>query len=148
MFFKKSPTLDDGEIHLKYVSKYKDNDPEGWGLSYVYDVIVNESNRIVGRCDLRIGNSNTLDLAGHVGYTIYVPYRGHHYAAKACLLMFKQAEFLKMKKLIITCNTDNIASYRTCVHAGCEYIETVIVPRNHVLYAQGDREKAIFVKHL
>jgi tagatose 1,6-diphosphate aldolase len=148
MFFKKNPILDDGEIHLKYVSKYKDNDPDGWGLSYVYDVIVNDSNRIVGRCDVRLGQSKTLDLAGHIGYTIYVPYRGHHYAAKACLLMFKQATRLKIKDLIITCNTDNLASYRTCELAGCEFVETKLVPRNHVLYAQGDREKAIFVKHL
>ena len=148
MFFKKSPNLDDGEIKLKYVSKYKDNDPEGWGLSYVYDVIVSESNRIVGRCDLRLGQTKTIELAGHIGYTIYMPYRGHHYAAKACQLLFKQASFLKMKELIITCNTDNIASYRTCELAGCEFIETKIVPRDHVLYAQGDREKAIFVKRL
>ena len=54
MFFRKSPVLDDGEIHLKYVSKYKDHEPQGWGMSYIYDVIVNDSNRIVGRCDLRI----------------------------------------------------------------------------------------------
>ena len=148
MFFKKSPNLDDGEIKLKYVSKYKDNDPEGWGLSQVYDVIVNDSNRIVGRCDLRLGQTKTIELAGHIGYTIYMPYRGHHYAAKACQLLFKQASFLKMKELIITCNTDNIASYRTCELAGCEFIETKIVPRDHVLYAQGDREKAIFVKRL
>ncbi len=148
MFFKKSPNLDDGEIKLKYVSKYKDNDPDGWGLSYVYDVIVIDSNRIVGRCDLRLGKSKTLDLAGHIGYTIYMPYRGHHYAAKACLLLFKQATYLKMKEIIITCNTDNIASYKTCVLAGCEFVETKLVPRNHILYAQGDREKAIFIKRL
>lgn len=148
MFFKKSPNLDDGEIKLKYVSKYKDNDPDGWGLSYVYDVIVSDSNRIVGRCDLRLGQTKTINLAGHIGYTIYMPYRGHRYAAKACQLLFKQASFLKMKELIITCNTDNIASYRTCELAGCEFIETKIVPRDHVLYAQGDREKAIFVKRL
>ena len=148
MFFKKSPSLDDGEIHLKYVSKYKDNDPNGWGLSYVYDVIVNDSNRVVGRCDLRLGHTSTLDLAGHIGYTIYVPYRGHHYAAKACLLMFKQAKHLKMNELIITCNTDNIASYRTCELAGCEFIQTKIVPFDHTLYVQGDREKAIFIKRL
>ena len=103
---------------------------------------------IVGRCDLRLGQTKTLDLAGHIGYTIYVPYRGHHYAAKACQLLFKQASYLKMKELIITCNTDNIASYRTCELAGCEFIETKIVPKDHVLYAQGDREKAIFVKRL
>lgn len=148
MFFRKSPNLDDGEIKLKYVSKYKDNDPDGWGLSYVYDVIVLSSNRVIGRCDLRLGQTKTLDLAGHIGYTIYVPYRGHHYAAKACQLLFKQAAYLKMKELIITCNTDNIASYRTCELAGCEFIETKLVPRDHILYAQGDREKAIFIKRL
>ena len=148
MFFRKSPILDDGEIHLKYVSKYKDHEPQGWGMSYIYDVIVNDSNRIVGRCDLRIGETVTLDLAGHIGYTIYVPYRGHHYAAKATKLLFKQAKFFKMKRVIVTCNTDNIASYRTCELAGCTFEKIVPVPRDHVLYWQGDREKAIFTKEL
>lgn len=147
MFFKK-PFLNDGEIQLKQVAKHKDSNPDGWGVSFIYDIIEIANNRIVGRCDLRLGSTDTLDLAGHIGYTVYVPYRGHHYAAKACQLLFLQAKHLGMKELLITCNTDNMASYRTCILAGCTFMMNKVVPVTHELYAQGDRIKAIFTKKL
>lgn len=148
MIFRKKPNLSDGEITLKQVAKHKDSNPDGWGQSYVFDILELSHQRVVGRCDLRLGHTDTLDLAGHIGYTIYVPYRGHHYAAKACKLLFLQAKHMGMKELLITCNTDNAASYRTCELAGCTFTSTKIVPPTHELYAQGDREKAIFVKKL
>lgn len=142
------PSLSDGEIKLKFVSKHEDSNPNGWGLSYVYDIFEIKGNRIVGRCDLRLGDGDTLELAGHIGYTIYKPYRGHHFATKACLLLFKQAEKLDIEELRITCNTDNIASFKTCQYAGCEFIGIRQVPSDHELYLQGDREKAIFRKKI
>ena len=57
--------------------------------------------------------------------------------AKACLLLFKQAKHLGMKELLITCNTDNLASYRTCELAGCTYVTTKEVPLDHELYSAG-----------
>jgi predicted acetyltransferase len=138
----------DLEIKIKLVNQHIDTDPNGWGHSYIFDIYELQSGKIVGRCDLRKGESETLRLAGHIGYTIYVPYRGHHYAAKACLLLFEFAKTLDMKEVIITCNTDNIASYKTCEYAGCRYLKEEVVPFEHELYAQGDRIKAIFVKTL
>ena len=148
VFLKRKPPFEDGEIRLKLVAKHKDSNPDGWGQSFVYDILLLETGRVVGRCDLRIGNSETLDLAGHIGYTVYVPYRGHHYAAKACKLLFGIARHMGMKDLLITCNTDNLASYRTCELAGCTFVTTKPVPVTHELYFQGDRVKAIFHKKL
>jgi predicted acetyltransferase len=138
--------ITDGEIILELTGKHVDPDPNGWGTSYIYDIEAN--GKIVGRCDLRLGETSTLDLAGHIGYAVYLPYRGHHYAAKACVLLFDEAKRFKMKRLIITCNTDNLASYRTCELAGCTFVKTEEVPKDHELYLQGDREKAIFIKTL
>lgn len=138
--------ITDGEITLELAGKHVDPEPDGWGTSLIYDIEANA--KIVGRCDLRLGQSSTLDLAGHIGYTVYLPYRGHHYAAKACVLLFEEAKRLGMKELLITCNTDNLASYRTCELAGCTFVKTAPVPKDHELYLQGDREKAIFIKHL
>lgn len=146
MFFKRAPKLDDGEIRLRFAGKHVDSLKNGWGTSFIYDIETHD--KIVGRCDLRIGSGTTIDLAGHIGYAVYLPYRGHHYAAKASLLLFKQAKHLGMKELLITCNTDNLASYRTCELAGCTYVTSKEVPCDHELYLQGDREKAIFIKHL
>jgi predicted acetyltransferase len=140
--------MENDELKLVLVQKVKDKDPQGWGFSYIYDIVHKHHQRVVGRCDLRLGDNETLALAGNIGYTIYVPYRGHHYAAEACKLLFKQAKHVGMKEVLITCNTDNPASYRTCELAGCSFVRTQHVPMNHVLYRQGDREKAIFVKTL
>lgn len=136
----------DDVIRIKLVNQHIDSNPNGWGHSYIFDIYERQTGKIVGRCDLRKGESETLRLAGHIGYTIYVPYRGHHYAAKACMLLFQFAKSLDMKEIIITCNTDNIASYKTCEIAGCTYLKDEVVPIHHELYAQGDRIKAIFVK--
>ncbi|MEI7667705.1 MAG: GNAT family N-acetyltransferase [Erysipelotrichaceae bacterium] len=146
MFRKSKPLLSDGEIQLRLVRKVVDPDPAGWGTSYIYDIEAKHT--IVGRCDLRIGDTFTLDLAGHIGYAVYLPYRGHHYAAKATLLLFQQAKHLGMSQLIITCNPDNIASFKTCELVGCTYVCNKPVPPLHDLYKQGDREKAIFIKDL
>ncbi|KAF0223995.1 MAG: N-acetyltransferase GCN5 [Erysipelotrichaceae bacterium] len=146
MLFKRPLKLDDGEIRLQFAGKHVDPKKNGWGTSFIYDIVVLD--KIVGRCDLRIGSGTTIDYAGHIGYSVYLPYRGHHYAAKACLLLFKQAKHMGMDEILITCNTDNIASYRTCELCGCTYIGTKPVPLDHELYLQGDREKALFIKHL
>lgn len=146
-FFQKTEYQDE-DIKIQWVDQHIDSNPEGWGQSYIFDIIELKTQRIVGRCDLRVGNTETLRLAGHIGYTIYLPYRGHHYAGKATQLLFKFAKEKGMKELIITCNTDNLASYKTCVYAGCRYLKDESVPVEHELYAQGDRIKAIFVKAL
>ncbi len=142
------PSLNDGEIKLKFVTKHNDSNPDGWGLSYIYDIIELKNNRIVGRCDIRVGDGDTIALAGHIGYTVYKPYRGHRYATKATQLLFKQAKILGLKELIITCNSDNTASFKTCQYAGCEFVGLRPVPVDHELYLQGDREKAIFIKKI
>ena len=146
MLFKRAPKLNDGEIILHFAGKHVDSIKNGWGTSFIYDI--EAQGKIVGRCDLRIGSGTTIDYAGHIGYSVYLPYRGHHYAAKACVLLFKQAKHLGMSEVLITCNTVNIASYKTCEYAGCTYVTTKPVPIDHELYLQGDREKAIFIKHL
>lgn len=140
--------ITDGEIELNLTLTSKDSNPEGWGTTFLYDISEVKTKRIVGRCDLRVGHSDTLYIGGNIGYSIYIPYRGHHYAAKACVLLFGAARQLGMSEVIITCNPDNLASYRTCEISGCKMKEIVDVPVNHELYLQGDRQKCIFVKQL
>ena len=48
----------------------------------------------MGRCALRIGYNDSLYYVGHIGYSVYEKYRGHHYAAKACKLLFLLAKKL------------------------------------------------------
>ena len=73
-----------------------------------------------------------------------MPYRGRHYAAKACALLFCLAKKHDMDYLIITCQPSNRASARTCELAGGTYIETADIPEDNEMYAEGKRQVMIF----
>jgi tagatose 1,6-diphosphate aldolase len=97
---------------------------------------------IAGHVGLRIGSTPELEMYfGHIGYNVYPPARGHHYAERACRLLFPLARAHGLPQLWITCNPDNIPSRRTCEHLGGEMVEIVDVPRGHVLYERGERRK-------
>ena len=84
-----------------------------------------------------------------IGYTVYPMYRGHHYALKACRLLFQLAkQKYGMNSLIITCNPDNLPSRRTLEALGGELKAIVDVPKEHYLYQYGDVQKCIFEYHL
>jgi tagatose 1,6-diphosphate aldolase len=97
---------------------------------------------IAGTISLRIGNTADLELyAGHVGYGVYPPARGHHYAERACRLLLPIARAHGLRRLWITCNPDNYASRRTCERLGARFADVVAVPASHPLFQRGDKEK-------
>jgi tagatose 1,6-diphosphate aldolase len=97
---------------------------------------------IAGGISLRIGNTyDTVMYYGHVGYHVYPPSRGHHYALRSCRLLLPLALRHGINPLWITCNPDNHASRRTCDHLGAKLVEIVPVPLEHPLYLRGDKEK-------
>lgn len=97
---------------------------------------------IAGGISLRVGYNSNLELyAGHIGYGVYPPARGHHYAERACRLIFSVARAHAMRKIWITCNPDNWASRRTCERLGGQLAGIVAVPKDHPLYLRGELEK-------
>jgi tagatose 1,6-diphosphate aldolase len=98
--------------------------------------------RIAGGIGLRIGNTRDLELYyGHVGYNVFPPARGNHYAERACRLLLPLARAHGLRRLWITCNPDNLASRRTCERLGCTMVDLVHVPAGHPLHLRGEREK-------
>lgn len=79
----------------------------------------------------------------HYGKHIH-KHRGHHYAGKACLLLFELAGKHGMDYLIITCNPDNHASRKTCEYAGGELLEIVELPEDNDMRESGESEKCIY----
>ena len=49
-----------------------------------------------------------------------------------------------MKELIITCNPDNEASYKTLKKLNGDLVDIAQIPYDHELYEKGDRFKCIF----
>ena len=98
--------------------------------------------RIAGGVSLRIGYSDPIErYYGHIGYHVYPPARGHHYAERSCRLLLPLCRRHGLRTLWITCNPDNFASRRTCERLGMRFVDTVPVPESDPLFARGEREK-------
>ena len=98
--------------------------------------------RIAGGISLRAGTNESVELYyGHIGYHVYPPARGRHYAERACRLLLPLCRRHGVRTLWITCNPDNAASRRTCERLGMELVGIVPIPQSEPLYARGEREK-------
>lgn len=110
-----------------------------------YDIVLHDTTIRIGSIDLRLKMDLNMYYYGHVGYGIAYKYRGHNYSYEACKLLFKEAkERYKLDELILTCNPENVASYKVLKKLNGELIEVVQVPKDHELYRQGDKMKCIF----
>ncbi len=124
----------------------KDNS-EGYP-SYDFRIVLKETGKKIGYCDLRDGMNDSLYYAGQIGYRIQEAYRGHGYAYEAASLLLEYAKELGMESLIITCSPENTASRKTIEKLGGEFMEQVDVPCTHYLYRRGEPVKNIYVIHL
>jgi tagatose 1,6-diphosphate aldolase len=101
---------------------------------------------IAGGLNLRIGTNAEIEMyTGNIGYEVYPPARGHHYAERSCRLLLPLARRHGMDRLWITCNPDNVASRRTCERLGAELVETVAIPRDHPFRSRGETAKCRYL---
>lgn len=135
--------LRDDEIYLK-LNKTCDEQPmKKWLPAYYFDICLLDGQPI-GYCDLRIGHNEKTYIGGNIGYGIDSNYRGHHYAAKACKLLFRQAKKHGLDYLIITCDPENIASAKTCELAGGKFVEITAIPKDNEMYKEGKRTVRVY----
>lgn len=115
-------------------------------LSPYYIYLIQVQGQEVGRITLRLGTIAQHYYAGHIGYYIEKPYRGHHYAYHACMLLKEKLLELGYHEVIITCNPDNIASRKTIEKLSATYLETVNIPANiKHLFKTGETKKIIYI---
>lgn len=135
--------LRNDEINLVLEITVDGDDKKGWVPAYHF-AICNHDGIKMGVCDLRIGHNDNLYYGGNIGYSVDEEYRGHHYAGKACLLLFELAKMHQLEYVIITCNPDNYASRKTCEYAGGELLEIAELPEDNDMREKGETEKCIF----
>lgn len=135
--------LQTDEIKLVLEKAVDGDDEKGWVLAYHF-AICDLAGTKMGACDLRIGHNDNLYYGGNIGYRIDEQYRGHHYAGKACLLLFELARMHELGYVIITCNPDNYASRKTCEYAGGELLEIAQLPEGNDMRNRGETEKCIY----
>lgn len=142
MFFD-TDDLKSEDIFLNLTKTTPAQPEKRWLPAYYFEICLSDGT-VIGHCDLRVGHNDKTYIGGNIGYNIEVPYRGHHYAAKACRLLLLQARKHGMDYLIVTCAPKNIASARTCEIAGGRYLMMEAVPRDNELYAEGMRQVMIY----
>ena len=146
--FLETEGLTDGTITLK-ITKQSPADPErGYVPAYHFAILDRDGNE-AGACDLRIGYTEGLYYGGHIGYRVEEAFRGQHFAARACRLLFGLAARHGMGYLIITCDPSNAASARTALAAGCKWVERAVLPvNNEMRLTKGKEEVDIFAVSL
>ena len=101
--------------------------------AYYYHIHLSATGEKIGWIDLRIGSEAEAGFHGHISYCIAPKARGHHYAARAVLLLCPLAKRHGLDTLRITCAPENHASRRTCEIAGAAFIGTEPLPEDHPL---------------
>ncbi len=141
--FMDTTFLKNDEINLVLEKTVDGDEAKGWVPAYHF-AICNKEGIKMGVCDLRVGHNDNVYYGGNIGYTVYEEYRGHHYAGKACLLLFELAKMHRLEYVIITCNPDNYASRKTCEYAGGKLLEIVELPENSDMRENDETQKCIF----
>lgn len=138
-----APPTDDlafGNVVLKFIDIIPGEPHRGFMPYYNFNICLPDGTR-VGHINFRVGNSEHVRLiAGHVGYTVSAPHRGHGYAADACRALGPLIKTF-YPSVIITTDPDNFASIRTVENIGGRFINEVKVPANDPHYHAGSRAK-------
>ena len=92
MIFLPVDDLRDHDIVLQLDRTSEAMPEKNWVPAYYFSICLPDGTKI-GSCDLRIGHSSRLYYGGNIGYGIDAAYRGHHYAMKACRLLFRLIRF-------------------------------------------------------
>ena len=141
--FLNTDFLKNDEIWLRLDKVSEGNPVRNWVPAY-YFTIMNHAGEEMGTCDLRIGHNELTYYGGNIGYGVKEEYRGHHYAAKACLLLFELARKHELEYVYITCNVTNQASAKTCEYAGGTLVAVEDLPEDNDMYQEGMRQVKVY----
>ncbi|PIM79635.1 GNAT family N-acetyltransferase [Fusobacterium pseudoperiodonticum] len=96
----------------------EDTVPKGLVPSSTYLVIREKDNYIVGMIDIRhYLNEYLTEAGGHIGYGVRKTERNKGYAKQMLKLALEKCKELKIKRVLITCDEDNIASEKVILSA-------------------------------
>ena len=95
--------------------------PEGLVPSSTYLGVREKDNYIVGMIDIRhYLNEYLTQVGGHIGYGVRKTERNKGYAKQMLKLALEKCKELKIKKVLITCDEDNIASEKVILSANAK----------------------------
>ena len=96
----------------------EDTVPKGLVPSSTYLAVREKDNYIVGMIDIRhYLNKYLTQVGGNIGYGVRKTERNKGYAKQMLKLALEKCKELKIKKVLITCDEDNIASEKVILSA-------------------------------
>ena len=142
LFNKDLYHIDGESIELRLIDTYDGSD--GALPFYWWDIILKQNNVAVGKISFRVGHNYHSYYNGNIGYEVDEEYRGYHYSLLASRLVLKVAKYHKMEKIYLSCDYDNVASYKTIEKLGANLIEEVLPPRDYIYYWDGIKAQRIY----
>ena len=99
----------------------EDTVPEGLVPSSTYLGVREKDNYIVGMIDIRhYLNEYLTQVGGHIGYGVRKTERNKGYAKQMLKLALEKCKELKIKRVLITCEEDKIASEKVILSANAK----------------------------
>ena len=111
------------EVWLEELKKRscEDTVPKGLVPSSTYLAVREKDNYIVGMIDIRhYLNEYLTQVGGNIGYGVRKTERNKGYAKQMLKLALEKCKELKIKKVLITCDEDNIASEKVILSANAK----------------------------
>lgn len=111
------------EVWLEELKKRscEDTVPKGLVPSSTYLAVREKDNYILGMIDIRhYLNEYLTQVGGNIGYGVRKTERNKGYAKQMLKLALEKCKELKIKKVLITCDEDNIASEKVILSANAK----------------------------
>lgn len=107
---------------------------EGLVPATTYLAVDTYNERLIGMIDIRHRlNDYLLSFGGHIGYSVRKLQRHQGYATEMLALALKECSKLNIKKVLITCNNDNVASAKTIINNGGKFENEIQEENNNII---------------
>ncbi len=143
IFNKNFFNISNEELELRLIDVYPSD--KGAIPFYWWNIYLKSKGIKIGSISFRIGHNYHSYFNGNIGYEIDKEYQGNNYACKACKVLMEVAKYHQMDKIYLSCDCDNIASYKTIEKLGSKLIEEVKPPMDYIYYYEGIPSKKIYV---
>ena len=132
-----------GAVSLAFIDVVPGDDAKGFAPAYHFHIMLADGHE-AGHINFRVGDSDHVRrCAGHIGFAIAEPFRGHGYAFQACRALEPFVRTI-YPVVVLTCDPENVASQRTIEKLGARFVERVPVPPDDPQYLRGSRTKLLY----
>lgn len=110
--------------------------PKGWQPDQVF--WLTDEDQYIGQTSIRpeLSSRYLVTYGGHIGYSIRPSRRCRGYGKRILALALEKARELGLRKVLVTCNSDNVASRKIIEHNGGLFESAMAMPPQ-LLQAEG-----------